>query len=130
VAISLDWGAVRLIITLEADEIGDELLVGRFSLLHDKISTFRNYAMTTLRTIFGNATQGTSAKVLLIYRKPYKADYFLNNLSEKCKHITFWKKIWTLPVAVDVPGRKILPWKGFPPYEKGVFNLSSALFHN
>ena len=129
VGVSLEWGAVRMVLSLDADEITDEALIGKFVLLHERITQFRKYAMSSLQTRLGDIKQGTVAHVFLVFRQPYKADHFANNLSDKCKQVTFWKKIWTLPWAVDVPGKRIHRWSGFPPYDTiGQSELTEYLF--
>lgn len=129
-AVSLKSGAVRIVLVLPADETSDEALIGTFSLLHDELTDFRRFALTTLRNwLFGDVKQGVLLHCLLVFHTQYKADHFANSLSDKCKHITFWKKIWTLPWAIDVPGNRVVRWNGFPPYDDiGLKAMSNHLF--
>lgn len=117
VGIRLATGSVGIALVIDADELEDEVLVGRCVLLQERISEFDKYGFKIIRTLFGDIKHGVVAYVFFVFRKPYKADHFLNNLSNKCKQVAFFKKIYTLPWAIDVAGRRVHKWKGFPLFD-------------
>ena len=129
VGVRLKTGAVGIVLVIDADELEDEAIVGRCVLLQDKLSEFGKYGFKILNTPFGDIRQGVAAYVFFVFRQPFRADYFLNNLSSKCKQVAFFKKIYTLPWAIDVAGRKIHKWKGVPLYDPiGCESMRGHLF--
>lgn len=115
VGISLEAGAVRLALIGEADAIADDRLLGDFFLVHGKLTEFRRHGMPVLKTRVGDVTQGIRAHVFLVFNRPGQAEHFLEHLLERCRHVTFWRKVCTLPWVIDVPGQRVLRWRGWPP---------------
>jgi hypothetical protein len=100
IGIRLREGNAVVRMGIDADNIANETLVGRFAVIHDHLFDFRKYTAT----FFAAAT---GAQVVVAFSQHKRAKDFNDSFADKCKHTAFWKKVHTQPWIADLEGREI-----------------------
>ena len=100
--INLISGMVILRLAIDADEIKDDALIGRFALIHERTHDFRKYGMS----LFGGNI-GTATHVIVTFSSHERAQDFAKNVAKKCKQVSFWKKVNTRPWVADLEAEEI-----------------------
>ncbi len=102
VGIRLNQGNVIIRMVIDADKLSNELILGRFALIHERLFDFRKYAITLLASKLP-----TLAQVILTFSEHKRANEFNKQFADKCKHTTFWKKVYTQPWVADLEDEEI-----------------------
>jgi hypothetical protein len=106
IGIRLKDGLVVLKLGIDADNLPGEALVGRFAIITERTVKFREYACAISRFWNMKATAPISQGVVVL-SDPRKAQQFIEEYGDKCKHSTFWKNVYTQPWVVDLHNEKI-----------------------
>ena len=107
VGIKLSDGNVLIRLVINADNVADETLVGRFAVVHERAYDFRKYAMSLMRSIWNDGKLPTVAQVIVAFSTHRRAKVFSENFADKCKHTAIWKKVYTQPWIVDLEDEDI-----------------------
>jgi hypothetical protein len=94
-----------LILGIDADDISNESLIGRFVNIHEQAHNFIKYSPSTM---FGKKN-GVRTSVCVVYSSHKRAKDFIENAAKKCKHSAFWKEVntWSWPMDLEVNSEKI-----------------------
>lgn len=103
VGVSVLNGSCIVRLVIDADDIPYETLIGRFTVIHERLHAFRKYSMVLLKNwIIGDSTSPTTAQVLVLFSSHKKAKDFNQQYGNKCKHAAVRKSIFTEPFIVDL----------------------------
>jgi hypothetical protein len=103
IGLNLEGGICSVQLVIDGDELSFETLIGRFSMIHERIYSFRKYSMVIMKNwIFGNTTCGTHAQVVIYFSSSKKAQEFHRISSKQCTHTDPGKQVYTFPVVVDL----------------------------
>jgi hypothetical protein len=129
VGLKLSYGNVLLRLGIDSDNLSNETLIGRFSMIHERVHDFRKYAASFLRSVFSDGKQPTFAHVFVIFSSHKRAKDFKDNCAEKCKQSAFWKKVYTSPWLVDLEDEELATFeKALVP--RNLTEMKAALFRN
>jgi hypothetical protein len=128
IGINLSRGFNLLRVAIDADDLTDEALIGRFALIHERLHDFRKYAMSSL-----TGKMRTQAEVLVVFSAHERATAFIEGSAKKCGQLSYRKNVMTQPWIVDLEqdeitrsrvGLNLQPSFGLNPWE----NYKAALF--
>lgn len=93
-----------LILGIDADDISNETLVGRFVNIHEQAHHFTKYSPSR----FGSKI-GVRASVCVVFSSHKRAKDFIENAAKKCAHSSFWKAVntWSWPIDLEEHSEKI-----------------------
>jgi hypothetical protein len=93
------------ILGIDADDISNESLIGRFVNIHEHAHNFIKYSPSAM---FGKKN-GVRTSVCVVSSSHKRAKDFIENAATKCKHSAFWKKVdtWSWPMDLEDNSEKI-----------------------
>lgn len=109
VGIYLKYGQPVMVLAINAENLSDEQLIGRFTLLLNSTQKMREFAM---RIVGGKLPSRTL--VFAVFQSHTKALHFKETVSNKCKKFSFFNKVWVLPYTVDLERMRVFPYNGMP----------------
>jgi hypothetical protein len=114
VGFSLKDGAPKILLAVDAENLNDEQIVGRFILIRDTTQKFKDFALPPLLGVRGRWTKcPTKCYVFTLFLSHAKALHFTENLQEKSKHNpVFSKAAHVLPWAVDLERKRVKKYSG------------------
>lgn len=116
IGVKLDSGPVYFKLAIDADDISDEALIGRFTIIHGQLTNFIKYAAHVLN----NVKHGVYADVVTVFSSHKRAKLFNDHYAKKCSQWTFFKKTFTSPWVVDLEDEEIKQYrKHFDLFGKG-----------
>ena len=114
IGINFSRGCALLRLAIDADDLPEDALVGRFSLIHEIAHDFRKYALTTI-----TSNMGTIVEVLVIFSTHERAKDFTERVAQKCRHTAGFLssmrgRVTTYPWVIDLERKEIVnAGKGF-----------------
>jgi hypothetical protein len=104
-------------VAIDANNLTEDALVGRFSLIHERAFDFRKYALSAIAS-----RMDTAVEVLVIFSTHERARDFTERLAGKCKHATglfsgWGGRVHTDPWVVDLEREEIASTR------KGIWKL-------
>ena len=112
VSVKCDGLAPLLIVTMEADDLSNEELVGRFAFRDEATARFKDFA-PRLGIAYGQKL-GVDCHAFVVAATSTRALSFEVNAQEKCKRFHFWRKVHVLPWSVDLESRRLTQFPGLP----------------
>ncbi len=121
VGINLTKGFALLRVAIDADDLTEDALVGRFSLIHQRAFKFRKYALSTFPS-----NMGALVEVLVIFSAHERVRDFIQRVAPKCKHNAGFISrmrggVHTYPWVVDLECKEIVGTR------MGLFKLAFGL---
>ena len=107
IGIKYSDGPVLIRLGIDADDVPNETLIGRFAIIHERAYDFRKYAPSVIRGFWNDGKLATGAQVVLAFSKHRRAKEFNENYAAKCKLTAFWKKVYTQPWVADLEDEEI-----------------------
>jgi hypothetical protein len=100
--INLSKGFALLRVAIGADDLSDEVLIGRFARIHERVHDFQKYAMSSV-----TGKMGTRAEVLVVFSSHKRATAFIEGSAKKCGQFSLRKNVLTQPWIVDLEQQEI-----------------------
>jgi hypothetical protein len=101
--------SVNLVLFIYGDNLADDAIIGKCHLIHDRLSSFKKFAMR-----FGWVKYPVRADVFFAFNDSEKAFHFRNSVQAYCKHYPFLRKIWVLPWGIDLTAKSVWTYQGLP----------------
>jgi hypothetical protein len=98
-------GSCYVTMTLAADEIPDEAIIGRTTIIHGLTEQLKKYSLTILKSRFGEAKSGVMSSVFLVFSSHKRAKSFFEEHASKCQHRN--KTVNLFPYVVDLEDKEI-----------------------
>lgn len=123
VGLNLSGVVVQLRLGLDADDLTDEAIVDRCTLIQERAHDFRNYALSLF-----TGKMSTHAEVIMAFSSHKRAKEFIDRSAKKCKHWSYWKKVMTHPWVADLEDEEMTGFQ-FDLGHMLAKQLKSGLFH-
>jgi hypothetical protein len=109
IGIKISNGPALLRLGIDADDISDESLIGRFAIRHEQAYKFRKHSSSLFRNRVSKnvATFAVYAQIVVVFSTHKRARNFIQNSANKCSHSAFWQKVYTSPWIVDLEDEDI-----------------------
>jgi hypothetical protein len=106
IGIKTSNGPALLRLAIDADDIPDETLIGRFAVIHEQAHNFRKHS-STFPGGFKETKFAVYAQVVVVFSSHKRARNFIQRFADQCSHTAFWKKVYTYPWIVDLEDEEI-----------------------
>jgi hypothetical protein len=128
VGFSLEGGAPKVLLEVDAENLNDEQILGRFILISDAAAKFKDFALNI--PMGGRwSKHPTTCHVFVSFSSHSKAIHFNEDLEGKCKSYNiFTKAPHVFPWTVDLERKRVKKYSGFPPATYKEDMLEKAFF--
>jgi hypothetical protein len=103
VGINLSKAIVLLRLAIDADDLSNDGIIGRFAQIHSRARDFQKYAMSL--AFAGKMSVRTQG--LIVFTSHKRAKDFGETSGSQCKHSSFWDKIYTEAWVIDLEDEEI-----------------------